>query len=387
MARLTPLPFLDLAAQRAALGAELEEACVRALARGDYVLGADVAAFEQEFARYCGVRHAIGVDSGTSAIELALRAFDVGPGDEVITAANTFVGTTFAIVHTGARPVLVDVDPRTYTIDPCAVAAAITPRTRAIVPVHLYGQCAAMTEITELARREGLVVVEDASQAHGSRYQGRRAGALGDAATFSFYPAKNLGAAGDGGIVVTDDDDVMETVRVLRNYGQRVKYRSDRVGHNHRLDTLQAAILRVKLSHLDCWNGARRARAAGYNDALEALDVVRPEVDADNEHVWHLYVVRVASRDAVRARLSEKGIETGIHYPVPVHLQPAHRDLGYRAGDFPVTEFCAERLLSLPMYPELPEEAAGRVAGALRGAIEGVAREERRVQEIGARAG
>jgi dTDP-4-amino-4,6-dideoxygalactose transaminase len=364
------VPFVDLTAQYAGLRDELERDCARALAQGDYVLGADVAAFEQEFARYCGVRHGVGVDSGTSAIELALRAFDVGPGHEVITAANTFVGTTFAIAHTGARPVLVDVDPRTHTIDPAAVSFAITPRTRAIVPVHLYGQCAAMTDIVELARKAGLAVVEDACQAHGSRYRGRHAGSLGDAAAFSFYPAKNLGAAGDGGIVVTDDMDVAEQVRVLRNYGQRVKYRSECLGHNHRLDTLQASILRVKLRHLDGWNRARRTHAASYHHALDQLPLVRPEPAPDREHVWHVYGVRVPRREAVRAHLARRGIETGIHYPVPAHLQPAHRALGYREGDFPVTELYAEQILSLPMYPELPAEAIRRVAAALGEAIE-----------------
>lgn len=360
------VPFVDLGAQRERIGAELERACLRVLARGDYVLGDDVAAFEEEFARYCGVAHAVGVDSGTSALELALRAFDIGPGDEVITAANTFIATTFAIVHTGARPVLADVDPVTHTIDPTSVASAITPRTRAIVPVQLYGQCADMGALVDLAHRHGLVVVEDACQAHGASRDGRRAGSFGDAAAFSFYPAKNLGAAGDGGMVVTHDAAIDERVRLLRNYGQREKYHSEILGHNRRLDTLQAALLRVKLRYLDEWNEARRLHASRYHELLEDLPLVRPEVGIGNEHVWHLYVVRLPERDTVRARLADQGIDSGIHYPVPVHLQPAHRELGHGPGDFPVTESLAREILSLPMYPELPPAAAVRVAEVLR---------------------
>jgi len=365
------LPFIDLAAQRSALGGDLERACLEALTRGDYILGPDVAAFEEEFARFCGVAHGVGVDSGTSALELSLRGLGIGPGDEVITAASTFVATTLAIAHTGARAILVDVDPSTYTIDPRAVAAAIGPMTRAIVPVHLYGQCADMEALLALARRKGLAVVEDACQAHGARHRGERAGSLGDAAAFSFYPSKNLGAAGDGGIVVTRDALLADRVRMLRNYGQRRKHHSEIVGHNRRLDTLQAAMLRVKLPHLDAWNAARRAHAASYDEALAAAPVIRPAVAAENEPVWHLYVIRVDDRDTVRARLAEHGIETGVHYPVPVHLQPSHRSLGYGPGDFPISERLAEEGVSLPMYPELPTNAADRVAAALQAALDG----------------
>ena len=365
------LPFIDLAAQRSALGGDLERACLDALTRGDYILGPDVAAFEEEFARFCGVAHGVGVDSGTSALELSLRGLGIGPGDEVITAASTFVATTLAIAHTGARAILVDVDPSTYTIDPRAVAAAIGPMTRAIVPVHLYGQCADMEALLALARRKGLAVVEDACQAHGARHRGERAGSLGDAAAFSFYPSKNLGAAGDGGIVVTRDALLADRVRMLRNYGQRRKHHSEIVGHNRRLDTLQAAMLRVKLPHLDAWNAARRAHAASYDEALGAAPVIRPAVAAENEPVWHLYVIRVDDRDTVRARLAEHGIETGVHYPVPVHLQPSHRSLGHGPGDFPISERLAEEGVSLPMYPELPTNAADRVAAALQAALDG----------------
>jgi dTDP-4-amino-4,6-dideoxygalactose transaminase len=369
--RRPPLPFVDLAAQRTDLRGEIERACLDALIAGEHILGPDVDAFEQEYARFCGVAHGVGVDSGTSALELALRALGIGPGDEVITAASTFVATTLAIIHTGARPVLVDVDRFTYTIDPSAVAAAITPRTQAIVPVHLYGQCADMEPLLALARRHGLAVVEDACQAHGARQSGRRAGSLGDAAAFSFYPSKNLGAAGDGGMVVTQDADLADRLRLLRNYGQRRKNHSEIVGHNRRLDTLQAAMLRVKLPHLERWNAVRRSHAASYDEALAAAPVVRPAVAAANEPVWHLYVIRVAERDAVRAHLAAAGIETGVHYPVPVHLQPSHRSLGYRRGDFPVSERLAEQGVSLPMYPELPPEAAERVATALQAALDG----------------
>jgi dTDP-4-amino-4,6-dideoxygalactose transaminase len=368
------LPLVDLRAQRISLEGELERACVAALASGDYVLGAEVAAFEHEFARFCDARHAVGVASGSAALELALRALEIGPGDEVITAANTFVATTLSIAHAGARPVLVDSDPLTHTIEPRGIAAAITSRTRAIVPVHLYGQCADMGAILDVARRHGLAVVDDACQAHGARYQGERAGSFGHAAAFSFYPSKNLGTVGDGGMIVTDDDDLAEKARLLRNYGQRQKYRSDLRGQNSRLDTLHAAILRVKLPRLDGWNTARRAHAARYDEVLRGLPVTRPNVRRGSEHVWHLYVVRVERRDAVRARLAEQGIETGIHYPVPVHLQPAHSDLAYRSGDFPISEHNAREVLSLPMYPELPAWAPERVADALRAAFDEVTR-------------
>jgi dTDP-4-amino-4,6-dideoxygalactose transaminase len=362
-------PFVDLAAQRAVLGDALERACIEALARGDYILGADVVCFEEEFAAYCGVRHAVGVDSGTSALELVLRAYGIGAGDEVITAANTFIATAFAISHCGATPVLVDADPDTHTLDPSLVSAAVTARTRAVIPVHLYGQPADMRAIAAIAHEHELLVIEDACQAHGARYNGTRAGALGDAAVFSFYPSKNLGAHGDGGIVVTDDAAVADGVRQLRNYGCVTKYRSEVIGYNRRLDTLQAAMLRGKLPLLDAWNGARRTHAERYNEVLEGLPVTLPVTREDVEHVWHLYAVRVSERDRVRERLDASGIDTQIHYPVPVHLQPAYRALGYRPGDFPVAERNAAEMISLPMYPELPAEAPARVAEALWDAL------------------
>jgi len=360
------LPLVDLAAQHAALADELSEAVAAAFERSDWILGHDLASFEEEFAAYCETAHAIGTDCGLSALELALRALGIGPGDEVITAANTFVATVLAISHAGATPVLVDVDPVTYTIDASLVEAAITERTRAIVPVHLYGQVADMDAIVAVADRRGLVVVEDACQAHGARRHGRRAGSLGHAAAFSFYPSKNLGGCGDGGMVVTSDDEVADSLRVLRNYGQREKYHHVVRGFNRRLDTLQAAILRVKLRHLDDGNAARRRWAALYDRLLCGAGVVTPATAEGVEPVWHLYVVRAADRDGLRSFLDECEIATGIHYPVPVHLQPAYADLGHPSGAFPVSERLAGEVLSLPMYPELDAVAVERVAAAVR---------------------
>jgi dTDP-4-amino-4,6-dideoxygalactose transaminase len=356
------IPFVDLDASHAPIRAELEAAFAAVMEAGDFILGDAVATFEQEWAEYCGVRHVIGTDSGLSALELALRAYDIGPGDEVITAANTFVATVFAIAHTGATPVLVDVDPATANIDPEAVAAAVTSRTRAVIPVHLYGQPAEMNSVLAVAEAHGLVVIEDACQAHGARYDGRRAGSIGHAAAFSFYPAKNLGAFGDGGAVVTDDDECAERLQMLRNYGQRRKYEHAIVGYNRRLDTLHAALLRVKLGHLDTWNDLRRATAARYEHRLRDTRVGLFETIEHVEHVWHLYVVRTPRRDALREHLGANGVATGIHYPIPVHLQDACLALGYPAGSFPVTERLAAEILSLPMYPGLPLDDVDRVA-------------------------
>lgn len=365
----TQVPFVDLSAQYRSLEDELHEAMTRVLRRTDFILGADVARFEEDFAAFCGVEHAVGVDSGTSALELALRAYDVGPGDEVITAANTFIATALAISYTGATPVLVDADPRTYTVDVAALEAAVTPRTKAIIPVHLYGHPADMDPILDLARRRGLVVIEDACQAHGARYKGRPVGSLGDAAAFSFYPAKNLGAFGDAGIVVTNDAKTADALRSLRNYGSTEKYHHERRGYNRRLDTLQAAVLRVKLPHLTAWSAARREHARLYGELLRNSPVVLPEESDEVLPVYHLYVVRVEDRERVRAHLNALGVATGVHYPVPIHLQPAYRDLGYAKGDFPVTERYAEEILSLPMYPELTPALVARVAGVLEEAL------------------
>jgi dTDP-4-amino-4,6-dideoxygalactose transaminase len=366
MITATRVPFVDLRIQHATLASAIEPAIREVCEHGDFILGPAVERFEAAYAAYIGTRHAIGVASGLDAIELALRAHDIGPGDEVITVANTFIATVLAILATGARPVLVDARADSYNIDAAAVAAAITPRTRAIVPVHLYGQPADLDAITALSRRHNLVLIEDAAQAHGARYKGQRIGLFGHAAAFSFYPSKNLGAYGDGGMVVTNDERVAEKVRLLRNCGQRVKYYHSVVGTNSRLDTLQAAILGVKLPHLDSWNAARRQHAAAYSSRLRS-HVHTPATMPEVEHVFHLYVIETDRREALQAALTAKTIQTGIHYPVPIHLQEACANLGYKAGDFPVTERAARRILSLPMYPELSAEQINDVIDTVNG--------------------
>ena len=356
------VPFVDLAAQYRTISAEINEAVSRVIRDTDFILGREVSLFEEEFASFCEAKWAIGVDSGTSALELALRAYEIGPGDEVITAANSFIASALAISHAGATPVLVDVDPDTHTINAAAIEKAITPRTKGIIPVHLYGHPADMDPIMQLAQRHGLVIIEDACQAHGARYKGKRTGSLGHAAAFSFYPGKNLGGYGDGGMVVTGDQAVAKRLEMLRNYGQKEKYHHMFRGYNRRLDTLQAAVLRVKLKHLDEWNDARRQHAKSYRRLLEESGIVVPYAVAHAESVWHLYVIRTDHRDALKEHLASRGISVGIHYPIPIHLQPAYRDLGYRQGDFPVTEEYARQILSLPMYAELTPEVIGRVA-------------------------
>lgn len=358
-------PFVDLAAQHREVASDVLEAMHGVLRRTDWILGSDVSAFEQEFAAYCSAAGAVGTDSGMSALELALRAFGVGAGDEVITAANTFIATAFAITNVGATPVLVDVDPVHYTIDPALVASAVTERTKAIVPVHLYGHPVEMNAIAAVADAHGLLILEDACQAHGALYRDRRVGSLGHAAAFSFYPSKNLGAYGDGGMVVSSDLEMLARVRVLRNYGQTEKNRHDVQGFNRRLDTLQAAALRVKLRHLDRWNEDRRQRAARYDKGLRELGLAPPVVADAVEHVWHLYVIEVDHRDELRERLLDRGIETGVHYPLPIHLQPAYQALRCPEGTFPASERAARRILSLPMYPELPPSSVDDVLAAI----------------------
>jgi dTDP-4-amino-4,6-dideoxygalactose transaminase len=360
------VPFVDLRAQYVSIAEEINAASVAVLGRTDYILGRDVDLFEEEFAAFCEAAFAVGVDNGTSALELVLRAYGIGPGDEVITAANTFIATALAISCVGATPVLVDIDPQTYTIDPMLIEAAITPQTKAIIPVHLYGQPADMDSILEIARRHDLVVIEDACQAHGARYKGRRVGSLGHAAAFSFYPAKNLGASGDGGMIVTNDQEVAKSLRMLRNYGQREKYYHVLRGYNRRLDTLQAAMLRVKLKYLDAWNAARRTHAQAYAQLLVGTEAVTPKEADDAESVWHLYVIRTANRDMLQAHLADRHIATGIHYPVPIHLQPAYQDLGYTRGAFPIAERYADEILSLPMYAELTSDMIECVAEAIK---------------------
>jgi dTDP-4-amino-4,6-dideoxygalactose transaminase len=324
--------------------------------------GAAVEEFERAWAEYCGAAHAVGVASGTDALELALRAGGVGPGDEVITAANTCVPTVAAIVSAGATPVLADVDPHTRTLDPDSVAAAIGPRTRALVPVHLYGRCADMDALGALAREHGLLVVEDAAQAHGAEVGGRRAGTLGDAAAFSFYPTKNLGALGDAGAVVTDDAALAERARMLRSYGEREQYRSELEGRNSRLDTLQAALLRAKLPHLDRWTARRRAIAAHYAEALAELPLALPDEPDGGVHAFHLYVVRTADRDGLRDALARAGVGTLVHYPRAVHEHPAYAPL---RRELPVSEALAREVLSLPLYPELADGEVEAVTAAV----------------------
>lgn len=355
--------FNDLRPQYAAIREEIDAAVRRVLERGWFILGPEVEAFEAEFAAYCGARYAVGVGSGTEALHLALWACGVGPGDEVVTVAHTAVPTINAISLTGARPVFVDVDPVTYTMDPAAAAAAITPRTRALLPVHLYGHPADMAPLQALAQRHGLWLIEDAAQAHGAEYRGTRVGRLGHLAAFSFYPTKNLGAYGDGGMVVTDDAALAERLRLLRNYGQTDRYHHQVEGLNSRLDELQAAVLRVKLRHLEAWTAARRERAARYAAGLPG---VRTPTEAPGaRHVYHLYPVHVPQRAQVQERLAAAGIGTLVHYPIPAHLQPAYAHLGVPRGALPVTERLADEELSLPMYAELPLEQVDYVAATL----------------------
>jgi dTDP-4-amino-4,6-dideoxygalactose transaminase len=357
--------FVDLGAIHRELAPEIDGAIREVVDQTDFILGRAVHDFEAAFAGYCGVACAIGVDSGFSALELSLRACDIGPGDEVITAANTFVATVAAIESTGATPVLVDVDPFTRNLDPIALERAIRPATRAVIPVHLYGRPAEMEEITALASAYGLRVIEDACQAHGARYKGRRAGALGDAAAFSFYPSKNLGAYGDGGIVVTNDDEIAERVRLLRNLGSRVRYVHEDKGFNHRLDTLQAAVLSSKLPVLDLHNDRRRVRAFAYRAELAGVPVTTPPESGHCDCVYHLYVIESDRRDELQDHLQRHGVATGIHYPVPIHLQPAYAALGEGEGSFPVSERLARTILSLPMHPHLELDAVAYVASCI----------------------
>lgn len=361
------IPLLDLKAQYASIKPEIDSAVLGVLASAQYILGEEVTRFEQEFAAYCGTKHAVAVNTGTSALHLSLLALGVGPGDEVITVPFTFVATASAICYTGARPVFVDVNPTTLTMDVSKLEAAITPKTKAIMPVHLYGQMADMDAIMAIAGRHGLPVIEDACQAHGAEYSARRAGSFGALGCFSFYPGKNLGACGEGGIAVTDDDGHARTLRMLRDWGQEARYHHVLKGFNYRMDGIQGAVLRVKLRHLEDWTEARRSVAAQYDRILRGVPGIGLPVEAaGRRHVYHVYAIRSRERDALQRRLLAEGIQTGLHYPIPVHLQPAHADLGYGPGDFPVAEAAAREVLSLPIYPEMTAHQVAEVAAALR---------------------
>ncbi len=370
---LRAIPIASAAAQYATIKDETDAAVHRVLDSGWFILGAEVEAFEREFAAYCGVAHAVGVGNGTDALMLALKALDVGPGDEVITVPMTAAFGAFAITMNGATPVFVDIEPGTANMDATLLEQAITPRTKAIMPVHLYGQAADLGAIMAIAARHGIPVVEDAAQAHGALYDGKRVGSIGAIAGFSFYPSKNLGAAGDGGAVTTNDAALAEKVRMLRNGGQRGKYEHVIQGVNSRLDEMQAAVLRVKLAHLDAWNSARRRLAHRYDELLAGSSVELPEERhgaAPEGHVWHLFAVRHPRRDALAAYLKERGIGTAVHYPAALHLQPAFASLGLGVGAYPVAERQAREELSLPLYPELTTEDVAYVADAVR-AFEG----------------
>jgi dTDP-4-amino-4,6-dideoxygalactose transaminase len=363
------IPWVNLTTQHQDLRAEINAAIQGVLDRADFILGEDVHKLEEEFADYCGAKYAIGVDNGLSALELSLRALGVGPGHEVIVPAHTFTATAAAASFAGAKVVFVDVDPETWTIDPKRMEDAITPRTKAIIPVHLYGLPADMHMIMGIAEKYGLVVVEDACQGHGSTYKGQRAGSMGHAAGFSFYPTKNLGACGDGGMVTTNDPKVAETVRALRNCGQTAKNVHELAPFNHRLDNLQAAILRVKLPHLDEWIALRRKWAAEYNRLLAGTGLQLPAEPPGYQHVYHLYVVRTQNRDAFQAQLKERGVGTAIHYPNPVHLQPFYSEGRDRHGEFPVSEQICNEIVSLPMWPEMAQEQVEAVAAAIKAVV------------------
>lgn len=365
------VPFLNLRAQHDPLRSELIEAMQQVIDSSAFAGGPFVARFESEFSAFCGTSHAVGVANGTEALWLALLAVGVRPGDNVITVPATFMATAEAITYCGAKPIFVDVDEQTQTMDPALIERAITPRTKAIIPVHLYGQMADMDPIMEIARRHGLYVIEDACQAHGAEYKGRKAGSIGHAGCFSFYPGKNLGALGEAGAVVTNDAALAEEISVLRDHGQTVKYEHSRVGWNGRMDGVQAAVLSIKLRHLASGNAARRMHARHYADLLGGLeDLVLPYTAPYATHVFHLYAVRVRNRDDVRRELTRRGIQTGIHYPIPIHLQKAYEGLRLPVSSFPVAEKCAREVLSLPMFPELAPAQVERVAQELRAVLQ-----------------
>jgi dTDP-4-amino-4,6-dideoxygalactose transaminase len=366
------IPYADLQSQYRSIKPEIDAAVLRVLDSAQYILGDEVAAFEREFAVYTGTTETVALNTGTSALQVALLAAGVGPRDEVITVPFTFVATAAAILYTGAKPVFVDIDPRTYCLAAEHLERAITPRTKAIMPVHLYGHPADMDPILDIAQRRGLAVIEDAAQAHGARYHDRPCGSMGAIAGFSFYPGKNLGAYGEGGAAVTSDAAMAKTMRLLRSWGEERRYEHRLKGFNFRMDGIQGAILRVKLRHLEAWTEARRARAADYARMFAGTGVTMPTEMPGCRHVYHVYAVRLRHRDATRAQLQAAGIQTGVHYPIPIHLQPGYADLGYHAGDFPVSEQVAGEVLSLPIFPEMTTAQVEEVAGAVL-AAEGAA--------------
>jgi dTDP-4-amino-4,6-dideoxygalactose transaminase len=368
------VPFLDLSCHHAPLRGEINNAIQEVIDSGVFASGPFVALFEADFAAHCDCLHAIGVGSGTEALWLTLLGLGVGPGDEVITVPNTFIATAEAITYCGARPVFVDVDERSYTMDPAALGEAVTSRTKALIPVHLFGQPADMDPIRDFASEHGLFVVEDACQAHGAEYKGRKVGTLGDAACFSFYPGKNLGAFGEAGAVVTNNTELQEKIRILRDHGQIRKYHHTTIGWNCRMDGIQAAVLRIKLRHLERGNQLRRSHAAHYDRALDSIEeVITPARTPGVRHVYHIYAIRVQDRDEVMRFLAETGIECGVHYPLPIHLQAAYGSLGYVQGAFPIAERCAKEFLSLPMFPELtPAQVKMVVQGVKEAVVAGV---------------
>lgn len=362
----TMIPFVDLKAQYLTIRDEIDTAIREVVQSCQFVLGEQVEGFESDFARFCGTEFALGVNSGTSALHLAMLAAGVEAGDEVITVSDTFVATAAAICYTGARPVFVDIEPHSCTMDPALLEAAITPRTKVIMPVHLYGGCADMDPIREIAQRHNLLVIEDAAQAHGAEYKGRRAGGLSDIACFSFYPGKNLGAYGEAGAVVTDNAEFATAIKRLRDHGQSQKYYHDEVGYNYRMEGIQGAVLRVKLRHLEDWTAARRRHAAAYRDSLVGSGVRLLEPVPHGNSAWHIFPVFTPQRDELMEYLKSRGIGTGIHYPIPVHLQRGYANFGYKRGDFPLTEQACNEVLSLPMYAELPHEQLMEVVAAIR---------------------
>jgi dTDP-4-amino-4,6-dideoxygalactose transaminase len=366
-----PIPLVDLKAQYQSIKSEIDPAIMAVVESCSFVMGKEMYAFEEEFARYCGVKHGIAVSNGSDALHLALVACGIGPGDEVITVPNTFIATTEAISRAGAQIRFVDIDVRTFNMNADLLEKVITPRTKAVLPVHLYGQICDMDPIMDIARKHGLIVVEDAAQAHGATYKGKRAGHWGQAACFSFYPGKNLGAYGDAGMVVTNDDTIAEKLRLLRDHGQdrSRKYTHAIEGYCFRMDTIQAAVLRVKLRHLDDWNAARRRHAARYAQLFAGTEVIPPYVLPGSEHVYHIYGARLPRRDAVMAALKGRGIDARIHYPIPVYLQPAYKHMGFKPGDFPATDQAVAEVISLPIYAEMTDAQIEEIAGTVKEAL------------------